>query len=125
MGYGLACIGFGFATGFAMALAAAVVTGISGAFMWVAIRAIIGERLEEDSSVFAKLVAAEETGGWLVLVPAIIVLSAMGYGVVFFALAACCLVAAVLLVTQQNPASSHTIGKDISLGKGGLGCGRC
>lgn len=118
-GYGLACIGFGFATGFAMALAAAVVAGTAGAFMWVAIRAIIGERLAEDSAVFAKLVAAEETGGWLVLVPAIIVLSAMGYGVAFFALAACCLVAAVLLVGQQKPASPRTIGSDISLGKVG------
>ena len=49
---------YALATGLPLALTAAVITGAAQAFLWVAIRAIIGERLPEDSSVFAKLVAA-------------------------------------------------------------------
>ena len=84
---------YALATGLPLALTAAVITGAAQAFLWVAIRAIIGERLPEDSSVFAKLVAAEETGGWLVLVPAIILLSVAGYRWVFAGTAVCCLLA--------------------------------
>ena len=97
LGAGALAVGCGLyalATGLPLALIAAAVTGGAGAFLWVAIRAIIGERLHADSSVFAKLVEAEETGGWLVLVPAVVLLSVAGYRWVFVGIALCCLVAA-------------------------------
>ena len=97
LGAGVLAVGCGLyalATGLPLALIAAVVTGWAGAFLWVAIRAIIGERLHADSSVFAKLVEAEETGGWLILVPAVVLLSMAGYRWVFIGIALCCLVAA-------------------------------
>ena len=97
LGAGVLAVGCGLyalATGLPLALIAAVVTGGAGAFLWVAIRAIIGERLRADSSVFAKLVEAEETGGWLILVPAVVLLSVAGYRWVFVGIALCCLVAA-------------------------------
>ncbi|WP_219518992.1 MFS transporter [Nonomuraea ceibae] len=101
-GYGIGCGLYAMSTGLPVALAAAVVTGAAGAFLWVAIRAIIGERLPVDSGVFAKLVAAEETGGWLILVPAIIVLSITDYLWVFIGIAVCCLVAAADLLSTRN-----------------------
>ena len=97
LGAGFLAVGCGLyavAAGLPLALIAAVVTGGAGAFLWVAIRAIIGERLHADSSVFAKLVEAEETGGWLILVPAVVLLSMAGYRWVFVGIALCCLVAA-------------------------------
>lgn len=97
LGAGALAVGCGLyalAAGLPLALIAAVVTGGAGAFLWVAIRAIIGERLHADSSVFAKLVEAEETGGWLILVPAVVLLSVAGYRWVFVGIALCCLVAA-------------------------------
>lgn len=90
---------YALATGLPLALIAAIVTGVAEAFLWVAIRAIIGERLPEDSGVFAKLVAAEETGGWVIMVPAIFLLSAAGYQWMFAGVAACCLAAALELVS--------------------------
>ena len=93
--FAVGCGLYALATGLPLALIAATVTGVAEAFLWVAIRAIIGERLPEDSGVFAKLVAAEETGGWVIMVPAIILLSAAGYQWMFTGVAACCLAAAL------------------------------
>ena len=85
-------------TGWPTALLAAAVTGVAGAFLDVAIRAIIGERIGQDSGVFARLVGAEETGGWLVVVPGIILVSIAGYRWAFLGVALCCIVAAALLL---------------------------
>ena len=105
LGAGALAVGCGLyalATGLPLALIAAAVTGGAGAFLWVAIRAIIGERLHADSSVFAKLVEAEETGGWLILVPAVVLLSVAGYRWVFVGIALCCLVAAEELFRSRR-----------------------
>lgn len=104
--YAVGCGLYALSAGFSLALIAAIVTGVAGSFLWVAIRSIIGERLHEDSSVFAKLVAAEETGGWLVLVPAIILLSLAGYQWVFAGLGVCCLFAAWELLRTRHRTSS-------------------
>lgn len=85
-------------TGWPTALLAAAVTGAAEAFADVAIRAIVGERIGQDSGVFARLVGAEETGGWLVVVPGIILVSVAGYRWAFAGIALCCLVAAALLL---------------------------
>jgi len=122
LGAGALAVGCGLyalATGLPLALIAAAVTGGAGAFLWVAIRAIIGERLHADSSVFAKLVEAEETGGWLVLVPAVVLLSVAGYRWVFVGIALCCLVAAEELFRsrrQEDPSADDVAlaGADLS-----------
>ena len=122
LGAGVLAVGCGLyalATGLPLALIAAVVTGGAGAFLWVAIRAIIGERLRADSSVFAKLVEAEETGGWLILVPAVVLLSVAGYRWVFVGIALCCLVAAEELFRsrrQEDPSADDVAlaGADLS-----------
>ena len=122
LGAGVLAVGCGLyalATGLPLALIAAVVTGGAGAFLWVAIRAIIGERLRADSSVFAKLVEAEETGGWLILVPAVVLLSVAGYRWVFVGIALCCLVAAGELFRsrrQEDPSADDVAlaGADLS-----------
>lgn len=104
--FAVGCGLYALSTGFSLALIAAVVTGVAGSFLWVAIRSIIGERLHEDSSVFAKLVAAEETGGWLIFVPAIILVSFAGYQWVFAGLGVCYLVAAWELLRTRHRRSS-------------------
>ena len=122
LGAGALAVGCGLyalATGLPLALIAAAVTGGAGAFLWVAIRAIIGERLHADSSVFAKLVEAEETGGWLILVPAVVLLSVAGYRWVFVGIALCCLVAAEELFRsrrQEDPSADDVAlaGADLS-----------
>ena len=95
--YAVACAGYALGGTLPAAFAAAVVSGIGGALTWVPLRALIGERLAEDSGVFARLVAAEETGGWVVFVPAVLAVGPLGYPGTFLALAACCLAGAAIL----------------------------
>ncbi len=99
---GVGCVLFGLASGLPLAVTAAAVSGLGGAFLWVAIRAIMGERLDVDSGVFAKLLSAEEYGGWVIFVPAIMLLSYTNYVSVFFALALCSFTAAVALATAPG-----------------------
>lgn len=100
--YAVACAGYALADDLTLAYAAAATSGVGGALMWVALRALVGERLREDSGVFARLVGAEETGGWVVFVPAVFAAGLIGYQGTFVALAACCLVGAGLLVTAPR-----------------------
>ena len=101
-GFAVGCWLYALATNLPLALTAAIMTGVAEAFLWVAIRAIIGERLPEDSGVFAKLVAAEETGGWAIMVPAIFLLSVAGYQWMFAGIAVCCLAAALELLSLRR-----------------------
>ena len=117
--FAVGCGLYALATGLPLALIAAIVTGVAEAFLWVAIRAIIGERLPEDSGVFAKLVAAEETGGWVIMVPAIILLSAAGYQWMFAGVAACC------LATRQTTRSPARNCRACHFGGSAPGCDRC
>ena len=114
--FAVGCGLYALATGLPLALIAAIVTGVAEAFLWVAIRAIIGERLPEDSGVFAKLVAAEETGGWVIMVPAIILLSAAGYQWMFAGVAACCLAAALefLSLPRRDAPDDALAGAELS-----------
>ncbi len=100
--YALACVGYSLAENLFVAYVAAGASGVGGALLWVSLRALVAERLAEDSSVFARLVAAEETGGWVIFVPAVFLISALDYRGVFLGLAACCLVGAVLLASAPR-----------------------
>ncbi|MBL7261614.1 MFS transporter [Paractinoplanes lichenicola] len=97
--YALSCAGYAVAGHLGIAYAAAAVGGVGGALLWVAVRAMAGERLAEDSAVYPRLTAAEETGSWIAFVAGLSVLGAAGYRAVFLGCAAACVVAAALLLT--------------------------
>jgi len=104
--YALACGGYALAAsiegGLAVAFVASAVSGAGGALLWVSVRAIVGERIGADSSVFARLVSAEELGGWVIFPPAVWVASAVSYEVAFGLLAGCALVGAAVLLTTPR-----------------------
>lgn len=119
--YAVSCAGYAIAPGATVAYIAAAVGGVGGALLWVSLRAMVGERLAEDSGVFAKLVAAEETGSWVVFIPVFFLLSFLGYQGVFVALAGCCITGALLLLTAPRapkPVSSGGAEPDSGKGSG-------
>ncbi|MEU0690672.1 MFS transporter [Streptomyces uncialis] len=102
--YALSALGYALAQSAPLAYAAAAVGGAGGALLWVAVRAIISERLAEDSAVFPRLLAAQENGSWIAFLVGMTLISAIDYRGVFLACAAACVVAAVLLLTSPSRA---------------------
>ncbi len=100
--YALSCAGYAVAQGAVTAYVAAAVGGAGGALLWVAVRAIVGERLAEDSAVFPRLFSARETGAWVAFVVGLSLIGRIGFAGVFWACAAACAVAAVLLGTAPR-----------------------
>ncbi|GAB1688991.1 MFS transporter [Krasilnikovia sp. M28-CT-15] len=96
--YALACSGYAVATSLPIAYVAAALGGVGGALLWVSVRAMIGERLAEDTAVYPRLSAAEETGAWVAFVAGLALLGAAGYRTVFLACGGACLLAAVALL---------------------------
>ncbi|MFB4197228.1 MFS transporter [Streptomyces carpaticus] len=96
--YAASAAGYAVATGPLSACLAAALGGIGGALLWVTISAIVSERLAEDSAVFPRLFAAQETGSWAAFVPGLALLPGIDYAGVFLLCSAACLVAAVLLL---------------------------
>ncbi|WP_182112560.1 MFS transporter [Actinotalea sp. JY-7876] len=94
----LACGGYAVAPGLGVAFVAAVASGAGGALLWVAVRAITAERLEEDDGAFAGLYSAVAFASWFFWVPSLVLLPTLGYRGVFAALGVACLVAAALLM---------------------------
>ncbi|MEJ1816055.1 MFS transporter [Clavibacter michiganensis] len=101
---------------FPVVLAGVLVSRVGGAFLWVALRAAAGARHQVDPRAFSRLMSAEELGSWVVLAPAIALLSAAGYAPTFAAAAACALLAGVLLASSWSRASTR--------GSGGVGAAR-
>lgn len=96
--YALSCVCYAVATDLALACGAAALGGLGGALFFVAVRAIIGERLPEDAAVYPRLMAAEETGTWIAFVAGLWLLALIDYRGVFLLCAAACLVAAGVLL---------------------------
>lgn len=113
--YAVACVGYAMAENLPVAYAAAALSGVGGALLWVSLRALVAERLAEDSGVFARLVAAEETGGWAVFVPAVFLISLLDYRGVFLALGACCLIGAALLASAPRSPRSVPSTDDLEM----------
>ena len=99
--WAVGCGLYALSTGLLLAACAALVTGAAGAFVWIGIRAIVGERLRVDSGAFAELMAAEEAGGWIVLVPAVVLVPVVGCQWVFAGVAACCVLASWNLLSGR------------------------
>lgn len=107
--YAVSCAGYAAAslTGSSwIAFAAAGVGGVGGSLLWVALRAIVSERLSVDSAVFPRLMAAEETGAWMAFVVGLSALGFVGFEGVFALCAASCLVGAAVL--RNAPRTSTT-----------------
>lgn len=125
--YALACAGYAAADGLALASAAAVVGGAGGALLWVSLRAIVGERLEQDSAVYPRLMSARETGTWVAFVGGLTLLSAIDFSGLFLACAAACAIGAGFLLASPPralaaPAAGDGAGADASgLGLGAVG----
>lgn len=97
--YGLGVAGYALATDgvVAVAFAAAVVSGVGGSVLWVALRAMVSEQYVSDATAFASLVSAEETGAWIAFVAGLSALGAVGYTGLFLLSALACLAGAVLV----------------------------
>ncbi|MFD9881155.1 MFS transporter [Streptomyces alboflavus] len=106
--YAASAAGYALAQNAAAAYAAAAVGGVGGALLWVAVRAIISERLAEDSAVFPRLLASQETGSWVAFVAGMVLIGEIGFDGVFWACVGACLLAAALLLSaprRQDPAA--------------------
>ncbi|WAP51703.1 MFS transporter [Arthrobacter sp. ATA002] len=104
--YGLSCLGYAVAGSLSMAFAAAVLGGIGGAVLWVALRAIVSERLAADSGVFARLMSVQATGSWIAFVAGLMLLGQTGlFAPVLAACGAACFIGAAVLFTSPARAS--------------------
>ncbi|MET8829818.1 MFS transporter [Streptomyces sp. NPDC004610] len=104
--YGVSAAGYAVTPGAAGAYAAAMVGGAGGALLWVALRALVGERLTDDSAAFARLFSAQETGTWVAFFAGLTLIGPIGYDGVFWACAAACALAAGALLSaprQERP----------------------
>ncbi|WP_212822126.1 MFS transporter [Polymorphospora rubra] len=120
--YGLSCAGYAVAGSMPVAYLAAVLGGVGGALLWVAVRAIVGERLARDTTVYPRLMSAQETGTWVAFVAGLTLLGFVDFRGLFLACAAACLVGAVALFAmpaRRAPAGEHG-GADVA-GAVGLG----
>ena len=112
--YALSCAGYATASlvgSLGVAYAAAVVGGVGGSLLWVSLRAVVGERLAEDSSVYARLFSREETGSWVAFVVGLALLyPARGYAGLLWGCAAACAVGTVALL--RAPARRARPGPD-------------
>ena len=128
--YAAACVGYAAAGSLAAACVAAAVGGAGGALLWVALRALVSERLAVDDAVFPRLMSARETGSWVAFVGGLTLLVVIDFTGLFLVCAAACAVGAGYLLASPPRAADprDTAGADaagIGLGASGAGCGRC
>ncbi|MFT7840640.1 MFS transporter [Saccharothrix sp. BKS2] len=116
--YALSCAGYAVAQSAPVAYVAAAVGGVGGALLWVAVRAIVSERLAEDSAVFARLLSAQETGAWVAFVVGLSLVGSLGFGGLFWACSGACAIAAVCLLTAPRRPGCGGTGTDMGTGTG-------
>lgn len=122
--YGVACAGYAVAEVTPVAYGAAALSGVGGALLWVSVRAIVGERLAEDSAVYPKLMAARENGSWVAFVTGLMLLQFVDFTGIFLGCATACGVAALVLLVsprRQRGSGSHAGADAGALGLGGVG----
>lgn len=100
--YGLGVAAYALATNdiAGVAFAAAVVSGLGGSLLWVALRAIVSAQHASDATAFASMMSAEETGAWIAFVAGLSALGVVGYTGLFLLSAVACLAGAVLLAVM-------------------------
>ncbi|MFH8987715.1 MFS transporter [Streptomyces sp. NPDC017940] len=119
--YAASAAGYALAQNASSAYAAAGVGGVGGALLWVAVRAIVSERLAEDSAVFPRLLAAQETGSWVAFVAGMVLIGEIGFDGVFWACAGACLLAAALLLSSPRRRTAPGRGPGPAAAVAGLG----
>ncbi len=113
--------GYALAGSITVAYAAAVLGGAGGALFFVAVRATVGERLAEDSTVYPRLLSSEETGSWIAFVGGLTLIGAIDYRGVFLLGALSCAVAAGVLLTGPPRPPRSAPGDGAPPGRPGLG----
>ncbi|WP_051852866.1 MFS transporter [Streptomyces aureocirculatus] len=119
--YAASAAGYALAQNASFAYTAAGVGGVGGALLWVAVRAIVSERLAEDSAVFPRLLASQETGSWVAFVAGMVLIGEIGFDGVFWACAGACLLAAVLLLSSPRRHKAPGRGPGPAAAVAGLG----
>ncbi|MEH1128025.1 MFS transporter [Micromonospora sp. CPCC 206061] len=95
--YAVSCLGYAVGGTPLIAYTAAAIGGAGGALLWVSVRAIVSERLAQDSAVFPRLFSSQETGSWIAFIAGMSLIGPLGFRAVFLACAAACVLAAALL----------------------------
>ncbi|MEV5298168.1 MFS transporter [Amycolatopsis methanolica] len=108
--YGLSFAGYALTPGLGPAFAAAVLGGAGGAIFWVALRARVGEELDNDKAAFSKLFSAEGGGTWIAFVAAMTLVPRIEYRGVFWFGAAACAVTAAVMLAPTGAAAPRTTG---------------
>lgn len=122
--YGLACCGYALADSISLAYVAAALSGVGGALLWVSVRAVVGERLADDSGVYPRFMAARENGTWVAMVSGMMLLNVVDFTGIFLGCAAACFVSVVVLTLSPRralPSDSHGGADAAATGFGGLG----
>ncbi|WP_219927627.1 MFS transporter, partial [Microbacterium sp. HMWF026] len=106
---GLGAAGYALATSASSGFAflAAIVGGLGGSLLWVAVRAIVSEEHVSRPSAFAGLLAAEETGAAVAFVVGLSALGAIGYSALFLLAGASCVIGAVVLASLPPDAAGR------------------
>ncbi len=119
--YALSLAGYAYASSMSVAYGAAVLGGVGGALFFVSVRAIVGERLAEDTTVYPRLLSAEETGSWIAFVVGIWLLAVIDYRGVFLLCAAACVAAGGVLLSSPSRAPREAPGDTAAETRFGLG----
>ncbi|MER5261616.1 MFS transporter [Actinosynnema sp. NPDC002837] len=110
--YALACTGYAVAQSAPLAYGAAAVGGAGGALLWVAVRAIVGEREADDTEAFLRVTSARDVGAWPTAVLGLVFFGMVGFAGLFWVCAAMCVLAAVFLLTAPRRPTGADEGRD-------------
>nr|WP_228512761.1 MFS transporter [Clavibacter sp. VKM Ac-2872] len=90
------------ADSFVVALVSAVIGRAASTFLWIAFRAMAAGRSSTEPRASSRMLRAEDLGSWLVLAPAVGLVSLVGFEAALAAAAACALGGAVVLVRMRT-----------------------
>jgi MFS family permease len=100
--YAASFVVYALAPGIVVVGLGAAVGGAGGALFWVALRADVGARLEQDPAAYARLLSSEQAGSLAAFVIGLSLLGSIGYRPLFLVGAAACVAAMVLLLGEAR-----------------------
>ncbi|WP_250444250.1 MFS transporter [Actinotalea sp. C106] len=104
--YAASCAVYAVAPNVGVAFVAAVVGGVGGPLLWVSVRAVVAEALEDDAEAFARLTSAVAFASWFFWFPAMYLLPLLDFFGVFTALAVTCAIGAIGLLLAPRVATA-------------------
>ena len=90
------------APGIEVVALAAALGGVGGSLFWVALRADVGARLDDDPVAYARLLSSEQAGAIAAFVAGLTLLGWFGYRPLFALGAAACAAASALLMLERR-----------------------